>query len=139
MISCHRAPAISRVKQMERGSPFEDLKEMASLPNDWSICKAINLNRQHTFGGTIVVMPSNKSSRFRQSQTQPYQWRTLFLELLYGLLIIAWYFLALAERFALIGLTRLEKGALSSSDDPSENSGVLETGSKFRHNLFKIA
>ena len=86
-----------------------------------------------------MVMPSNRSSRFPQSQTQPYEWRTLFLEFLYGLLIIAWYFLALAERFALIGLTRLEKGALFSSDDPSENSGVPETGSKFRHNPFEIA
>jgi hypothetical protein len=70
-----------------------------------------------------MIIPSNRSGSFPQSQTQTYEWRTFLLEFLYGLLTIVWLFLALAEISAFKGLTRLEKLALSLSDEPSENSG----------------
>lgn len=70
-----------------------------------------------------MVMSSNGFSRFPQSQMPADEWRTFLLEFLYGLLTIAWYLLAFAERFTFRGLTRLEECALFSSDDPSKNRG----------------
>ena len=70
-----------------------------------------------------MVIPSNRSGSFPQSQAQTYDWRTFLLEFLYGVLTIAWLLLALLEMSVLKGLTRLEKLARSSSDDPGNNSG----------------
>jgi hypothetical protein len=70
-----------------------------------------------------MVISSNRSGRFPQSQTQTYEWRTFLLEFLYGILTIVWLFLALAEITVFKGLTRLEKLALSLCDDTSKNSG----------------
>jgi hypothetical protein len=70
-----------------------------------------------------VVIPSNRFGSFSQSQTQTYEWRTFLVEFFYGLLTIVWLLLALPEMAVLKGLTRLEKLALSSCDDPSMNSG----------------
>lgn len=79
-----------------------------------------------------MVIPSNGSSRFPQSRTQKYDWRTFILEFLHGVLTIAWYLVSLIEMSMLIGLTRFGKFVAASSVDPGKDNG--------RHNpLFERA
>ena len=70
-----------------------------------------------------IEIQSNRSSRFPQSRAQTYDWRTFFLEFLYGLLAIAWYILALAEMSMLRRLTWLGKFVAPSSCDLSKDGG----------------
>ena len=70
-----------------------------------------------------MVKPSNGSLRFPQSQTQTYDWRTFFLEFLYGLFLVAWYLLALAEMSMFRGLTWLGRFITPASGDLSKGGG----------------
>jgi hypothetical protein len=70
-----------------------------------------------------VVIPSNGSSRYPLSRTQKYDWRTIVLEFLHGLLTVAWYVVALVEMSMLIGLTRLGEAVTPSSDDLGKDDG----------------
>lgn len=66
---------------------------------------------------------ANSTGQFPKSQTNPCQWRAFLLESLCGILTIAWYLFALAERFTFRALTRLTKFADAFSDDPSKGAG----------------
>jgi hypothetical protein len=70
-----------------------------------------------------VVIPSNGSSRFLQSRTHKYDWRTFVLEFLHGLLTVAWYAVALVEMTMLVGLKRLGTFIAPSSDDLKKDDG----------------
>jgi hypothetical protein len=65
----------------------------------------------------LAATEENRYTRLPQSRTQTYDWRTFFLECLYGLLAVAWSLLALAEMLMFKGLTRLEKLVTTASDD----------------------
>jgi hypothetical protein len=65
-----------------------------------------------------VAIASNKPDSYC-SQLQAYGWRAFCVEFLCGMLAVAWYFLSLAERTTLRGLTQLENLAAPSSDDLS--------------------
>jgi hypothetical protein len=64
-----------------------------------------------------MAITSNNSDLYSQSKLQAYGWRVFCVELLYGVLAVAWYMLSLAERAALGALTRLERLAVPPSDD----------------------
>ena len=64
---------------------------------------------------------SSKSHFHSQSELQAYGWRTFCVELMCGMVAIAWYLLSLAEKTTLRGLTRLEQFAASGSGDISDN------------------
>ena len=66
-------------------------------------------------------IPSNKSSII--SQVKSGGWRIFLLEYLCGVLTVAWYLFALAERSTFRVLTSLTKYADSFSDDPSRGGG----------------
>jgi hypothetical protein len=66
--------------------------------------------------------PSKRSRSVSQFQTSVCGWREFLLESLCGVLTVAWYLLALAERSTFQGLRRLTRFADALSDDPS-NSG----------------
>ncbi len=70
-----------------------------------------------------MVMPSNRSSSSPPPQEQTFVWRTFLLEVLCGLLTVAWCLLALPEMFLLRALTRLGKAVDSSSDNVSKDVG----------------
>lgn len=62
---------------------------------------------------------STKTTFHSYTGLQEYGWRAFCIELLYGIIVITWYLLFLAEKTMLRGLTRLETFSTSPRDSPS--------------------
>lgn len=62
-------------------------------------------------------MASSQYTVTSQSRLQEYGWRTFCFEFLYGIVVIMWYLLALAEMAIFKVLTRLGKSAALASSE----------------------
>lgn len=62
-------------------------------------------------------MASSQCTFTSQSQRHVYSWRTFCIEFLYGVVVVLWYLLALAEMTVFKGLSGLEKSTAPASPD----------------------
>jgi hypothetical protein len=73
---------------------------------------------------------ASRSILYRGSKLQLYGWRTFCIEFLYGLFVILWYVLYLAEKITLLGVTRLDSFTTYADGAPDgyqrESSALLQ-------------